>query len=204
MESNGLIPFLDFLSVQSANLVNQASDLVVRHARAEDATLLAELGARTFEETFAADNRPENMSAYLVSAFGQAQLAAELADPHSLFLIAEIQEVAAGYAKLRAGVAPESVTNKKPIELERLYVSLEWLGRGVGAALMRACIAEAVQKGYRTIWLGVWENNHRARTFYRKWNFREVGEHIFQLGDDPQTDILMERLLAEETGSSFV
>jgi ribosomal protein S18 acetylase RimI-like enzyme len=195
--------FPQLLLFQSSNLMNQAPDPVVRRARAEDAALLAELGARTFEETFAADNRPENISAYLVSAFGQAQLAAELADPHSLFLIAEIQEVAAGYAKLRAGVAPESVT-KKPIELERLYVSLEWLGRGVGAALMRACIAEAVQKGYRTIWLGVWENNHRARTFYRKWNFREVGEHIFQLGDDPQTDILMERLLAEETGSSFV
>jgi ribosomal protein S18 acetylase RimI-like enzyme len=183
--------------------MEQISNPVVRRARAEDAALLSELSARTFEETFAADNRPEDMSAYLVSSFGQAQLAAELADPHSLFLIAEIQEVAAGYAKLRSGVAPESVTNKKTIELERLYVSLEWLGRGVGAALMRVCIAEAVQKGYRTIWLGVWENNHRARTFYRKWNFREVGEHIFQLGDDPQTDILMERSLAKETGSSF-
>lgn len=169
--------------------MNQASDPVVRHARAEDAALLAELGARTFEETFAADNRPEDISAYLVSSFGQAQLAAELADPQSLFLIAEIQEVAAGYAKLRAGVAPERVTSKKPIELERLYVSLEWLGRGVGAALMRVCIAE---------------NNHRARTFYRKWNFREVGEHIFQLGGDPQTDILMERSLTKETASSFV
>jgi len=184
--------------------MNQAPDPVVRHARAEDAALLAELGARTFEETFAADNRPEDMSAYLVSSFGQAQLAAELADPQSFFLIAEIQDVAAGYAKLRAGVAPESVTSKNPIELERLYVSLEWLGRGVGAVLMRACIAEAVQKGHRTIWLGVWENNHRARAFYRKWDFREVGEHIFQLGDDPQTDILMERLLAKEPGSSFV
>ena len=196
--------FPRLLLFQSSNLMNQAPDPVVRRARAEDAALLAELGARTFEETFAADNRPEDMSAYLVSSFGQAQLAAELADPQSLFLIAEIQEVAAGYAKLRAGVAPERVTSKKPIELERLYVSLEWLGRGVGAALMRVCIAEAVQKGYRTIWLGVWQNNHRARTFYRKWNFREVGEHIFQLGDDPQTDILMERSLAKETASSFV
>jgi ribosomal protein S18 acetylase RimI-like enzyme len=200
---NGLIPFPNFLLIQSSKLMNQAPDPVVRHATAEDAALLAELGARTFEETFAADNRPEDMSAYLVSSFGRAQLAAELADPQSLFLIAEIQEAAAGYAKLRAGVAPERVTSKKPIELERLYVSLEWLGRGVGAALMRVCIAEAVQKGYRTIWLGVWENNQRARTFYRKWNFREVGEHIFQLGDDPQTDILMERSLAKETGSSF-
>jgi diamine N-acetyltransferase len=179
--------------------MDQTSELVIRHARAEDAALLAELGARTFAETFGADNRPEDMTAYLISSFGGAQLAAELADPNSFFLFAEMQGVAAGYAKLRAGVAHESVRGKKPIELERLYVSLEWLGRGVGAGLMQVCIDEAMQKGYRTIWLGVWEHNHRARAFYRKWNFREVGEHIFQLGDDPQTDILMERSLTEET-----
>ena len=91
-----------------------------------------------------------------------------------------------------------------PCELVRLYVSAEWLGRGVGEALIHASISEVRQEGYRTLWLGVWEHNHRARAFYRKWNFREVGEHIFQLGDDPQTDILMERSLARETGSSFV
>jgi ribosomal protein S18 acetylase RimI-like enzyme len=74
-----------------------------------------------------------------------------------------------------------------------LYASQEWLGRGVGGALMQACIDEGRQKGFRTLWLGVWEHNNRARAFYRKWNFREVGEHIFRLGDDSQTDILMER-----------
>ncbi len=175
--------------------MNQKSNPVIRRAASTDADLLAELGARTFSETFAADNTPEDMNAYLVSSFSPAQQAAELADPHSIFLIAEIDEIAAGYAKLQAGDALEGVEGEKPIELVRLYVYKEWLGRGVGEALMRTCIDEAQQAGHQTLWLGVWERNGRAQAFYRKWDFREVGEHVFQLGADPQTDILMERAL---------
>ena len=155
--------------------------------------MLAELGERTFVETFAADNRPEDMAAYLATAFGPEQQLAELTDAHSTFLIAEVDGVAAGYAKLHPGRTPESITGERPIELVRLYVSKAWLGRGVGAALMSECLDEAKRAAYQTLWLGVWERNERARAFYRKWDFREVGKHIFQLGDDPQIDILMER-----------
>jgi ribosomal protein S18 acetylase RimI-like enzyme len=94
---------------------------------------------------------------------------------------------------LRSGNDLDSVIGDNPIELVRLYVSRESLGTGVGAALMQACIGEAMQRGYKTLWLGVWEHNHRAQAFYRKWNFQEAGTHLFQLGDDPQTDILMQR-----------
>jgi len=173
--------------------MTEKSSPVIRHAEADDAGLLAELGARLFSETFAAYNTPEDMAAYLAASFGQAQQAAELSDPCSTFLIAEIDGVAVGYARLYSGAAPDGVADEKPIELARLYASQEWFGRGVGSALMRVCIDEAQQQRYRTLWLGVWEHNNRARAFYRKWKFREVGEHIFQLGDDSQTDILMER-----------
>jgi len=172
-------------------------DPVIRRAGIADAALLAELGARTFVETFAADNRPEDIAAYLATAFGPEQQADELTDSHSTFLIAEVDGVAAGYAKIHPGRTPESVTGERPIELVRLYVSQMWLGRGVGAALMRDCLGEARRAGYQMLWLGVWERNNRARAFYRKWNFREVGKHIFQLGDDPQIDILMERRVSE-------
>jgi len=172
-------------------------NLVIRHGKANDAALLAELGARTFSETFAPNNSPADMTAYLVSAFSPAQQAAELADADCLFLIAETNSVVVGYAMLRFGNVLDSVTGDRPIELVRLYVSQESLGSGVGAVLMKACINEAKQRGYETLWLGVWEHNHRARAFYRKWNFHEVGTHIFQLGDDPQTDILMQRAVSD-------
>jgi len=165
----------------------------IRHANREDASLLAELGARTFSETFAADNTDENMSAYLAESFGLSHQMEELTDPASTFLIAEIGGLAGGYAKLHANEALEDVEGNKPVELVRLYVSREWLGRGVGEALMRACIDEARQAQHDVIWLGVWERNGRAQAFYRKWNFRAVGEHVFQLGSDAQRDILMAR-----------
>jgi ribosomal protein S18 acetylase RimI-like enzyme len=166
---------------------------VIRLANTGDAALLAELGARTFSETFAVDNTAEDMAAYLAASFGTEQQKSELADPEALFLIGEVEGVAAGYAKLKSGDAPDGVTDQRPIELVRLYALQQWLGRGVGAALMQSCIDHARQRGRQTLWLGVWENNQRARAFYRKWQFREVGTHIFQLGQDAQTDILMER-----------
>jgi len=171
--------------------MNRHPDVTIRRANREDASLLADLGARTFAQTFATDNTPEDMAAYIAASFNIARQTAELTDPDSTFLIAEIDGVAAGYAKLHTGEPAEGVDGPKPVELVRLYVSREWLGRGVGEVLMRACINEARQAGHKTIWLGVWERNGRAQAFYRKWNFRTVGEHVFQLGSDPQRDILM-------------
>jgi len=177
--------------------ISQLPNLIIRHGNPADAALLAELGARTFSETFAADNSPEDMADYVAAAFSPRQQAAELADPNCLFLIAESNGVAVGYAMLRSGNVLDNVTGAKPIELVRLYVSRKSLGSGFGAALMRFCIAEAKQRGYETVWLGVWEHNHRAQAFYRKWNFHEIGTHIFQLGNDPQTDILMQRAISD-------
>jgi diamine N-acetyltransferase len=175
--------------------MSQKPDVSIRRANPEDAGLLAELGARTFSETFAADNASEDMAAYVAASFNLARQTDELADPASTFLIAEVGGLTAGYAQLHAGEPAEGVEGAKPVELVRLYVSREWLGRGVGEALMRACVDEARRAGHGTIWLGVWERNGRAQAFYRKWDFRAVGEHVFQLGSDPQRDILMERAI---------
>ena len=180
--------------------VTSTSNLIIRRGKAGDAALLAEIGARTFSETFAPDNSQEDMAAYLATAFSGSQQSRELADRETLFLIAESDGVAVGYAMLRSGNVLEDVTGENPIELVRLYVSQERLGSGVGAALMRACIAEAGRRGHRTLWLGVWEHNARAQAFYRKWNFTDIGTHVFQLGDDPQTDILMQRAISDPTG----
>ena len=177
--------------------INSAPNLIIRRGKPGDAALLAELGAQTFSETFAPDNSAQDMETYLAAAFSHAQQSAELADSTSLFLIAETNGVATGYAMLRSGNVLDSISGDKPIELVRLYVSLTSLGSGVGAALMQACIDEAKQRGYKTLWLGVWERNARARAFYRKWDFREIGTHVFQLGNDPQTDILMQRDISD-------
>ena len=175
--------------------MTEIPNITIRKGTVQDAALLSELGARTFSETFAADNTPEDLAAYLESSFSVAQQTWELEDPGSTFLIAEVDGRAAGYAKLHHGKPEKGVEGANAIELVRLYVLREWLGSGIGAQLMRACINAALQDGYKTLWLGVWERDARAQTFYRKWSFRPVGEHMFRLGSDLQRDILMERTL---------
>ncbi len=163
----------------------------IRHATGQDATVLAELGARTFYEAFARDNKPEDIDSYIARAFNPEQMAFELADPRSTFLLAQMNGQAIGYAKLRAGDAPACVDGPRPIELERIYVDQNALGQGVGTALIRTCLDEARQAHYGAVWLGVWERNDRARAFYRKWGFRDVGVKTFTVGDDVQNDRVM-------------
>jgi GNAT superfamily N-acetyltransferase len=170
-----------------------ANHVKIRYATSTDNTLLAKLGAQTFYETFAVDNTPEDMTAYLAASFSPARQAAELADPASTFLIAESNDATVGYARLKVGQPAPGVTGIKSIEIVRLYARKDWLGRGVGAQLMQACLEEAVKQDCDTVWLDVWEQNVQARTFYRKWGFVEVGTRLFQLGSDLQHDLLLQR-----------
>ncbi|HWQ84312.1 MAG TPA: GNAT family N-acetyltransferase [Anaerolineales bacterium] len=163
--------------------------------------MLAEFGERTFVENFAAQNTPENMSVYLAGAFNPDKQAAELADPGSVFLLAEVEGELAGYAHLHAGPPTLETLDqtgidsdaRDAIELVRIYADTPWIGKGVGPALMQACLDESRSRGFELIWLGVWEHNPRAQVFYRKWGFEKIGTHIFMLGADPQTDWIMAR-----------
>src|SRR6185312_5090976 len=175
----------------------QKTPPTIRRATITDAPLLCELSTVTFFETFAAHNTEEDMTQYLAESFNLDLQRADLSDDKTTFLIADVNEAAAGYAMLRAGAPPDEAEDNHSIELVRLYVKKEWHGRGVGESLMQACLAESRRQGYDNLWLGVWENNARARAFYRKLKFEEFGEHIFQLGGDAQNDFLMRRYLPD-------
>lgn len=170
-------------------------NIVLRIGDEGDATALAALAARTFQEAFAADNRPEDMALHLARAYGPAQQRRELADSGITTLLAEADGALASYAQLRVGVTPDGVTGPSPIELWRFYVAASWHGRGVAQALMGRVEREAWHRGGRTLWLGVWERNARAMAFYRKTGFQDVGSQPFLLGTDPQTDRIMVRQL---------
>jgi ribosomal protein S18 acetylase RimI-like enzyme len=100
-----------------------------------------------------------------------------------------------GFAQIRLGAAPRCVEALKPGEVHRLYVVDECRGKGIAQSLMNACLDEFKRRDVDAVWLGVWERNPRAITFYRKFQFREAGEHVFQLGTDPQRDLIMVRQL---------
>jgi ribosomal protein S18 acetylase RimI-like enzyme len=167
----------------------------IRRATTADAALLSGLGRRTFDEAFSPTNDPQSMADYMEEAFHPSVQEAELADSETYFFIAEVDHIPAGYAMLRVGSVEPGVTGNNPIELVRLYTLQSWLGRGIGPALMDHCLEESRALDHDVLWLGVWEFNPRAQAFYRKYGFREVGTHVFQLGDEAQTDLLMQRAL---------
>ncbi len=169
----------------------------MRRAKIEDAEMLTDLAFKTFWDAFHAHpkNAPDDLDAYMGAAFNLQQISKELADPNSIFLVAEIEGRDVGYAKLLIDNIEPGITAKRPIELSRLYSRQEFLGKGVGQKLMDECFAIAKNLNCDVMWLGVWEYNPRARKFYEKQGFVEVGKHIFQLGSDPQTDNLMQKSL---------
>lgn len=171
------------------------SEIFIRKATIEDAEMLAELSYKTFWDAFHEhpENAPEDLADYMAKAFNVGQIGRELSDENSIFLVAEIAGEPAGYAKLIVDSTETGISATKPVELSRLYSKQEFLGKGVGAALMEECFAVAEKLNRDVMWLGVWEYNPRAQRFYEKYNFREVGKHVFQLGADAQTDLLMQK-----------
>lgn len=167
----------------------------VRTCNAKDIDTLVSLGIKTFRDTFDEYNTPENMMKYINQSFSRTVIEQEMKQPGTVFFLAFDGRHAAGYAKLRASEAPESLNATEALEIERLYAHKSYIGKRVGYMLMQTCIAFARKKGCGALWLGVWENNARAIAFYEKNGFERFGEHTFMLGKDAQTDWLMKKAL---------
>jgi diamine N-acetyltransferase len=162
----------------------------------KDAALIADLSRRTFHDTFAKHNTEENMEIFLTTQFNRKQLMDQVGAPGNTFLLARLNGEAAGYARLFEGTQlPPELNGANVIEIARLYAEQHVIGKGIGKALMEACIEVARQKGKEWIWLGVWEHNHRAIAFYEKMGFIIFERHIFLLGRDVQYDWSMKRRL---------
>ncbi|GLH72148.1 N-acetyltransferase [Geothrix limicola] len=172
------------------------ASVLLRPAGPADAATLADLGARTFRETFEQICSPEDMEAFLASTYGEAVQRAELLDPSRPALVLEVDGVPIGFAQLRLGHREPCITSQRPVELQRIYVLRAGHGGGHGAALMRRSLELAREWGADLIWLGVWEHNNRALAFYARSGFREVGEHIFQIGDQADRDLILAKDLS--------
>ncbi|MBI2407249.1 MAG: GNAT family N-acetyltransferase [Gemmatimonadetes bacterium] len=167
--------------------------ITIRLGEPADAAALAALAARTFFDTFAESCSAEDMAQHLAESYGTSQQGGELADPRTVTLLVHVYDALAAYAQLRREPPPACVLGDAPLELWRFYVAKEWHGRGIAQALMDRVIAEAGRLGARTLWLGVWEHNERAKAFYRRCGFVSVGTQVYLVGADPQTDFVLRR-----------
>lgn len=164
-------------------------NISIRKVTLKDIDQLQKIGRQTFYETFSAGNTEENMKKYLEEGFSTEKVTAELNNENSEFYFASIDDFVIGYLKINFGLSQTELKDDKALEIERIYVLSEYHGKRIGQLLYEKAMQIAKQSNADYIWLGVWEENPRAISFYKKNGFVEFDKHIFKLGDDEQTDI---------------
>lgn len=160
-----------------------------------DLIALQKISKQTFYETFSAFNSEENMKDYLENSLSLEKLTTEFNNPNSEFYFANLNNEVIGYLKINIGDLQTEIQDKNTLEIERIYVVQEFHGKNIGKLLFDKAIEIAKEKKVSYVWLGVWEENPRAISFYKKNGFVEFDKHIFKLGDDEQTDLMMKLFL---------
>jgi len=163
----------------------------IRKATVSDLDSIQKISIQTFTETFAAVNTPENIANYIKNSLNTEQLTAELNNLSSQFYIAYSNDEVVGYLKINFGDAQTESINENALEVQRIYVLQNFHGKNIGQLLLDEVKKIAQITNVDSVWLGVWEENHRALRFYTKNEFVVFDKHVFMMGNDEQTDLLM-------------
>lgn len=161
----------------------------------DDVYDLQALSIQTFRDTYEHQNDPIHFRTFLHRAFSIPQLEKELNTVNSVFYFAMLEEKVVGFIKLNFNKGIDDLEPTTSVELERIYLTKDQQGKGLGAQLIQKAIQLATKTPFQKIWLGVWKENPRAIHFYKKSGFQIFGEHFFHVGDDAQEDYLLCRQL---------
>lgn len=160
----------------------------IRKCTKQDLPTLQEISIQTFDDTFRSKNKPENIDAYLKSAFRLSLLEQEFEHPSSEFYFIFYNNQVVGYLKLNTAEAQTENIEKNALEIERLYLLSSFQKKGLGRELMEFAFERARALNKQSIWLGVWEKNTNAIAFYKKYGFEKVTAHSFYMGEEEQMD----------------
>jgi diamine N-acetyltransferase len=167
--------------------------MIIKQAGIDDVMLLQDIAQVTFGETFAQNNTAANLRQYIEEKFNVDRLKTELGDPDSYFFLALDFSSPVGYIKLNTGTAQTEPQPATFMEIERIYVLNAYQGKKIGQLLFSKAVEFATRQGRDYLWLGVWEKNLKAIQFYEKNGFVPFDQHIFKLGNDEQTDVMMKK-----------
>jgi len=167
------------------------SNMTIRLANEADLDSLSKISSITFRDSYAHLNTTEDVDSYVNSAFNKEKLRYEMNHAGSQFWLASQEGETVGYLKVNFGDAQSDLNDNAALEVERIYVLEQFQGNKIGFALMKKAYEIAVDADLNYIWLGVWEKNEKAIRFYNRVGFKNMGEHTFMLGTDPQKDVLM-------------
>lgn len=169
----------------------------LRRATTQDVKALAAIAATTFYDTFTGTCTEEDMQQFLYDYYNEELVQKELEDDSYGFYFAEVDNLPVGYLLIKEDYKGLPLMQQwKALQLKRIYILKQYHGKGVAQALMNFAIEFAQQQAYEVLWLGVWEHNHRAQSFYAKYGFKNSGyTQDFPIGNTPQTDIWLWKFL---------
>ena len=167
--------------------------LLIRPATVDDVDTLCRLGAATFRETYRAISDPREVDEYADGHFTATKVAAWFSRPCARTLLAFVGASPVGYAHVRSAKVPACVSDRKAVELSRLYLLESAQGTGVGGALIEAALGAIAALGGQTVWLGAYDRNVKALAFYARRGFVQVGTHEFEFGGQVYADPVLTR-----------
>lgn len=165
----------------------------IRRATVEDAATLSALATATFVETFGHLYAPEDLQAFLDDAYAVEKQATILGHPDYAVWLLEADGRAVGHCAAGPCGLPHEDVRPGDGELKRLYVLREFQSGGNGARMMDTAMAWLERDGPRTLWVGVWSENHGAQRFYRRYGFETVGTYGFPVGRVVDLEFVMRR-----------
>lgn len=167
------------------------NNIEIKPVTVHDVHLLQKISIQTFDLAFADFNTKENLATYYQLAFSIPALIKQIENPNSTFNMVYVDNQLAAYTKVNIGESQTEIKAPDGLEVERLYIYPNYQNFGLGEFLLNQIKERALSLNKKYMWLGVWENNHRAIKFYRNFGFEKFDSHIYVMGDDPQNDWMM-------------
>lgn len=155
-------------------------NIEVRKATVNDASLVALLARISFREAFGHVWTDETvLKNYLASTFSVNKIQNSISKTNNVFWLAYADDLPVAYAKLKKYSPYEKLADKKPAQLQKIYVINDFIGNTIGEKIQNELFKEVKRSGISTLWLAVWDGNRKAISFYEKHGFRKETKYHY-------------------------
>ncbi|TGY14041.1 GNAT family N-acetyltransferase [Lactobacillus intestinalis] len=170
-------------------------EYTIKDVTGNDVKGLQAISRETFKATFDEYTAPADMVRFLKEDYATEKLLTQINNPDSRFFFLMVKDEVAGYLKVNVNSAQTENVKPNALEVERIYLRQKFQHQGLGLVLIKLAEKIARKENYDYMWLGVYEHNLIAQKFYKKDGFTRVGQHVFQVGEDPQIDYILAKKL---------
>lgn len=170
-------------------------EYTIKDVTENDVKDLQAISRETFKATFDEHTAPADMARFLKEDYATEKLLTQINNPDSRFFFLMVKDEVAGYLKVNVNSAQTENVKPNALEVERIYLRQKFQHQGLGLVLIKLAEKIARKENYDYMWLGVYEHNLIAQKFYKKDGFTRVGQHVFQVGEDPQIDYILAKKL---------